>query len=42
MRKKILILAIAIMQLTVTFAAVPVVESKKDMMPMFQKMMKRW
>lgn len=30
MRKKILILAVAIMQLTVTFAAVPVVESKKD------------
>ncbi len=30
MRKKILILAIAIIHLSVTFAAVPVVESKKD------------
>jgi uncharacterized membrane protein YqaE (UPF0057 family) len=30
MRKKILILAVALIQLSVTFAAVPVVESKKD------------
>ena len=30
MRKKILILSIALIQLSLTFAAVPVVESKKD------------
>ncbi len=30
MRKKCLILAVALMQLSITFAAVPIVESKKD------------
>ena len=30
MRKKILILAVALIQLSVTFAAIPVVDSKKD------------